>query len=201
MTANENASVKSADNAAGWIVWLNQYYLRYRPMTDPAVYAALIAFRDIAEQVRNRGSKLIFAGNGASASIAAHGSVDFTKQGKVRSINFNEANLITAFSNDYGYENWVARAMEAYADEGDVAVLISVSGSSPNLVEAARYAKERGMTVVTFTGNGSDNMLKTLGDVNFWIHSSAYNVVECVHMTWLTTVVDMVVGQAEYSVN
>lgn len=201
MTPNENASVKLADDAADWVHWLDQYYARYRPMTDPAVYAALMAFRDIAEQARARGSKLIFAGNGASASIAAHGSVDFTKQGKVRSINFNEANLITAFSNDYGYDNWVARAMEAYADEGDVAVLISVSGSSPNLVQAARYARERGITVVTFTGKGSDNPLKALGDVNFWIESSAYNVVECVHMTWLTTVVDMVVGQAEYSVN
>jgi D-sedoheptulose 7-phosphate isomerase len=183
-----------------WSPWLDAYYARYRPMTDPSIYPTLEAFRDLAQQVKDRGSKLMLAGNGASASVAAHGSVDFTKQGKVRAINFNEANLITAYSNDYGYENWVARAIESYGDDGDVVVLISVSGSSPNLIEAANYAKKRGMTVVTFTGKSADNPLKALGDINFWIDSGAYNVVECVHMTWLTTVVDMMIGEAEYSV-
>ena len=58
----------------------------------------------------NNGGKLLFAGNGASAAIANHASLDFTKQGKVRSLNFNESAFITAFANDYGYENWVENA-------------------------------------------------------------------------------------------
>ena len=68
-------------------------------------------------------------------------------------------------------------------------------------MKAAEYAREQGLTVVTFSGKKPDNPLRGLGDVNFWIDSSAYNVVEAVHMLWLTTVVDMVVGQAEYSVS
>jgi D-sedoheptulose 7-phosphate isomerase len=184
-----------------WNEWLDDYYKRYEPAFKPEIYEPLIAFRDLAIETRDNKKKMIFAGNGASASISSHGSVDFTKQGKVRSMDFNEPNLITAFSNDYGFENYLARLLGCYADDGDVVVLTSVSGTSPNVVNAAKYAKERGLKVVTFSGKSADNPLKAQGDINFWIGSAAYNVVESVHMLWMVTVVDMVVGQAEYSVN
>ena len=51
--------------------------------------------------------KIIIVGNGGSAAIASHFSVDMTKNGGVRCINFNESDLLTCFANDYGYENWV----------------------------------------------------------------------------------------------
>lgn len=185
-----------------WTAWLDDYFDRYkRAAFEQEIYAPLAAFHDLALAVRERKGKLMFAGNGASASIAAHGAVDFTKQGRVRSRDFNEPNLITCFSNDFGYENWIAKAVEHYADEGDAVVLISVSGRSPSVVNAANYAKERGLSVVTFTGSAADNPLKSTGDINFWMDSRAYNVVEGVHMMWLTTVVDMLVGQAEYAVS
>lgn len=185
-----------------WAGWLDDYFDRYkRAAFDPEIYAQLTAFHDLGLAVRQRKGKLMFAGNGASASIAAHGAVDFTKQGRVRSRDFNEPNLITCFSNDFGYENWIAKAVEHYADDGDAVVLISVSGRSPNVVNAAKYAKERGLPVVTFTGSAADNPLKSIGDINFWMESRAYNIVEGVHMMWLTTVVDMLVGEAEYAVS
>lgn len=187
--------------ARQWNAWLDDYFARFRPAFVPDVYPNLVAFRDLAVATREAGNKMIFLGNGASASIASHGAVDFTKQGKVRSMDFNEPNFITAFANDYGFQNYMARGLGCYADKGDVVVLISVSGTSPNIVEAAKYARENGLKVVTFSGKSPDNALRQLGDINFWIGSSAYNVVEAVHMLWLTTVVDMVVGQAEYSVN
>ena len=56
------------------------------------------------------GKKVIIAGNGGSAAMASHVAVDFTKAAGIRAINFNEADLITCFSNDYGYEHWVAQA-------------------------------------------------------------------------------------------
>jgi D-sedoheptulose 7-phosphate isomerase len=181
--------------------WLDEYFETYRRLGfGREAYGALKAFHDLCLDVRKTGNKLMFAGNGASASISSHGAVDFTKQGRVRAIDFNEPNLITCFSNDFGYENWIARAIERYGDKGDVAVLISVSGSSPNAVNAAKYAKEQGMKVVTFTGKSETNPLKMIGDINFWVPSAAYNIVEGIHMAWLTTVVDMLVGKAEYSV-
>lgn len=181
--------------------WLDGYFKRYTSAAfEPAHYETLIAFRDLVLETRAAGKKLMFAGNGASASIASHARVDFTKQGKCRSLDFNEPNLITAFANDYGFENFMARATEFFADAGDVLVLVSVSGTSPNCVEAAKYAKERGLKVVSFTGKSPDNPLRALSDIGFWMDSAAYNIVECTHMLWICTVVDMVVGEAEYSV-
>ena len=159
------------------------------------------AFKELAIGVKNNKNKLIFAGNGASASISSHAAVDFTKQAGVRSITFNEANIITCFSNDYGYDKWIATALDFYANDGDVLVLISVSGESPSVIEAAQKAKETGLKVVTFSGRNPENSLKALGDVNFWVDSNAYNIVECIHMMWITTVIDSVIGKSEYEVS
>lgn len=181
--------------------WLDDYFDRYkRAAFDPGIYPALSAFRDLVLDVKSRGNKLLFAGNGASASIASHARVDFTKQAGCRALDFNEPNLITAFSNDYGFENFMAAATRFFADPGDVLVFVSVSGTSPNCVKAAEYARSAGLKVVSFTGKSPDNPLRKLSDIAFWIDSSAYNVVECTHMMWICTVVDMVVGKAEYSV-
>jgi len=181
--------------------FINEYFEEYKRLAfNESVYSDLTAFKELALDVKARGKKMMFTGNGASAAIAAHGAVDFTKQGGVRGVTFNEADLITCFANDYGYENWMAKAVEFYGNEGDVIVLISVSGTSPSVVEAAKYSKSRGMKVVTFSGKTADNSLRQLGDINFWVDSRAYNIVECIHMMWLTTVVDLVIGKAVYLV-
>lgn len=181
--------------------WLDDYFARFKPAFDQANYKSLHEFHALCLKVRESNGKLIFAGNGASASIAAHGRVDFSKQGKVRGLDFNEPNLITCFANDFGYDNWIAKAVEHFADPQDAVVLISVSGRSPSVVNAAQYASERGLKVVSFTGSSPDNPLREASDISFFFESRAYNIVEAVHMMWLTTVVDMLVGSAEYSVS
>ena len=64
-------------------------------------------------------------GNGGSASIASHFSVDLSKNAKIKCINFNEANLLTCLSNDYGYEKWIEKALKIYGEQGDCLILIS----------------------------------------------------------------------------
>jgi D-sedoheptulose 7-phosphate isomerase len=140
--------------------------------------------------VRDRQRKVLLAGNGASAAIASHVAVDLTKTAGVRAMTFNEADLITCFGNDYGYENWVAKAVEFYGDPGDAAVLVSSSGRSRNVVVAAERARELGLTVVTLSGFDSDNPLRALGDLNLWVNNRSYNVVESTHQAWLLAVVD-----------
>ena len=130
--------------------------------------------------------------------MASHVAVDLTKQAGVRAVNYNEADLITCFANDYGYEHWVGKAIEFYGDEGDVVILISSSGSSQNMVNAVKSAKKLGMRVITFTGFNEDNLLKQGGDLNLWVNSSAYNVVENTHQMWLLLVCDLIIGNAEY---
>ncbi|MGD2090145.1 MAG: SIS domain-containing protein [Candidatus Aminicenantes bacterium] len=160
----------------------------------------IIEMRDMITRMEQEQGKMIFAGNGASAAIASHCALDFTKQAGVRAVSFNDPSLITAFANDYGYEYWVAKAIGFYAEPQDIAVLVSSSGQSPNMINAAKYAQEKEMKIITFTGFSADNPLKQLGDLNFWVNSSAYNIIECTHLIWLTTAIDLIIGKAEYPV-
>jgi len=148
---------------------------------------------DILLKVSGDGRKVIIAGNGGSAAMASHTAVDLTKNAQVRAISFNDADLITCFANDFGYEKWVEKSLEYYADKGDCAILISSSGSSDNIVNAAKKAKEMGMTVITFSGFASDNELRSIGDLNFYIESEEYNIVEMSHHVWLLALVDRII--------
>lgn len=141
----------------------------------------------------NRG-KIILAGNGGSAAMASHVAVDFTKAAKVRAINFNEADLITCFGNDYGYENWVTEAIRAYSDDNDLIILISSSGQSDNIVNAAKFSKEKNLDLITLSGFKSSNPLREIGDVNLWINSDNYNYVEMSHHIWLLALCDFVIA-------
>ena len=115
-------------------IWLDNYFERYKTASfEKSIYKNLSEFRDLVLTTRENGNKMMFAGNGASASIASHARVDFTKQGKCECLDFNEPNLLTAFANDYGYENVFSRSIDFFSKPGDVVVLISVSGTSPNL--------------------------------------------------------------------
>ncbi len=172
--------------------FLDEYFSYYKSiLSSTNVYRELIDFADICKRVKASGNKLIFAGNGASASISSHAATDFTQHAKVRTVCFNDHNLITCFANDYGYKSWVARALEAYADHGDVVVLISSSGSSPNIINAAKYARENGFEVVTFSGFSTENPLRQLGDLNFWLDSKLYNIVENTHLIWVLSVANI----------
>ena len=144
-------------------------------------------------EVHKSGKKIILVGNGGSAAMASHVAVDFTKSAGIRAINFNEADLITCFANDYGYERWVEKALEAYADPGDLVILISSSGKSLNMINGAKQAKAMDLSLVTVSGFLSDNPLKKLGDLNLWVGSSEYNIVEMTHHVWLLATIDYLI--------
>ena len=140
-----------------------------------------------------KGKKIVIVGNGGSAAMASHVTVDFTKAAGIRAINFNEADLITCFANDYGYEQWVAKALEAYADKGDLAILISSSGKSQNIINATKKGTEIGLSTITLSGFFKDNPLKKSGDLNLWVDSCEYNVIEMTHHIWLLAIVDYLI--------
>lgn len=141
-------------------------------------------------------------GNGGSASIASHFSIDLTKNGKIRCSNYNESNLITCFSNDFGYEKWVEKTIEYYGDKNDLVILISASGNSENMLNGAKIAKKKKfLKIVMFTGNNLNNKLKNLGDINFWVNSKSYNHIENTHQILLLSLVDLIIGKSEYPPN
>ena len=182
--------------------FLNDYFNEYNNLIyDRSIFSDIINSAELLRKLQKSNKKIILAGNGASAAIASHFALDFTKQAGVRAVNFNEPSMLTAFSNDYGYEDSFVQAMKFYADPGDVIILISSSGKSPNIVRAAEYAKTNNYNLITFTGFSPENPVKQQGGINFWVDSKAYNIIECIHMIWLTSIVDSLIGKAEYPVS
>lgn len=143
-------------------------------------------------KVKKKNGKLIFLGNGGSAAIASHCSVDFTKVCKIRSINFNEADLLTCYSNDFGQENWAKECLKSYADPKDLLIAISSSGNSANIVNACLYARSKNIEILTLTGFSKKNKVKKLGNINLWVESDKYNIIESVHQTFLLSICDYI---------
>ncbi len=163
----------------------------------------LIKVKKILVDTHNTGKKIMIFGNGGSAAISSHFSVDLTKNARIRCANYNESDLLTCFSNDYGYEYWVQKCIEFYGDVGDSIILISAGGNSLNMVNAAKFSKKEKKInkVITFTGNDKNNKLSKLGDINFWVDSKAYNHIENVHQILLLSLVDLIIGKTVYSPN
>jgi D-sedoheptulose 7-phosphate isomerase len=146
----------------------------------------------ILREIKNNKKKVILVGNGGSAAMASHVSVDLTKLCKIRAVNFNEADLLTCFSNDYGYENWIQKALSFYADKRDLVICISSSGESKNIINGAMFAKSMGCKVITLTGFYEKNKLKKIGHINLWLDSKSYNLIEMTHHIWLLSIVDFI---------
>lgn len=144
----------------------------------------------IIEISRNKG-KIIIVGNGGSAATASHVAVDMSLNSKIKAINFNESDLITCFANDFGYENWVKKALEIYAEKNDLLILISCSGNSKNLVNANKFAKKNNIKTVSLTGCNINNKLNNKKNyINIWIDSKDYNVIEIAHHLILLNIID-----------
>ncbi len=139
---------------------------------------------------KNNG-KVYIVGNGGSSSIASHVSVDFSKVANVTSDTFNNANLITCFANDYGHDNWIKEAIKAYTNQNDILILISSSGTSKNILNAANYCKENRIPLITLSGFKNDNPLFQLGNVNIHVPSNKYNFIEMAHHIILVSIVDI----------
>ena len=176
--------------------YLNDFSSLIKP--DKDIVSKLIQVRDIFLNTSKKKGKILIFGNGGSSAIASHVSVDLTKNARIRTVNFNEADLITCFSNDYGYDRWVEKSVDFYADKNDTLVLISSSGKSKNMLNACKAAKRKKIKVISFTGHLKQNPLSRIADLSLWVHSKAYNFVENTHQVWLLTVCDLIIGKREY---
>lgn len=112
----------------------------------------------------NRGNKIIFCGNGGSASDSSHlaaelvGRFEKDRDGiPAISLTENSSN-ITAIANDYGFDKVYSRQLESLGDKGDILIAISTSGNSPNVIEAIKKADELGIKCFGLTGNNGGLM-------------------------------------------
>jgi len=137
--------------------------------------------------------RIIFIGNGGSAGICSHLANDFSKNGHIPAIAFSDAAALTCISNDFGYEYVFAKQIEFHARKGDILVAISSSGQSPNIIKAVNAARALELLVITYSGFSSNNALRHLGDINFYIESSDYGLVEVSHLALAHMVLDYII--------
>jgi D-sedoheptulose 7-phosphate isomerase len=155
------------------------------------------AFRAALERilaVRSAPRKVMVVGNGGSAAIASHLQTDLVHSLGVRALVFTEPSTLTAQANDHGYEHAYGNLARLWAEPGDLMVAISSSGRSTNILNACRTAREQGAGLITFSGFGPDNPLRTLGDLNFYVASSAYGAVESAHAVLIHHLTDQVLA-------
>ena len=153
---------------------------------DPTIEQELDA---ACELVKSSG-KIFFLGNGGSNSISGHMMEDYGKMLRKRTLSFSDPSLITCYANDYGYEHAMAEYVKLHADAGDLLIVISSSGKSPNILNAVAEFQNIGGKVITLSGFGADNPLRTKGNVNFYCDASNYGLVECFHQVILHMVLD-----------
>lgn len=139
------------------------------------------------------GHKIMFIGNGASAAISSHMSSDFSKNGGIRSMAFNDPSLLTCISNDFGYKQVFKKSIEMFADKQDILFAISSSGKSENILQGASAARLKRCKLITLSGFDPNNPLSRLGDFNFYVPSHLYGHVEVIHHSICHCILDVII--------
>jgi len=137
-----------------------------------------------------KNGKLMFIGNGASASIASHMATDFWKNAGVPAVAFNDSSLLTCVSNDFGYEHVFEKPIQFFGQSDDVLIAISSSGQSENILKAVSAARELGIYIITLSGFKKNNPLRKMGHLNFYAPSMSYGLVEVAHHALCHFIVD-----------
>jgi|SRR3989344_4560707 len=152
---------------------------------------AMRVFHELLRKTADQQGITYVIGNGGSAGIASHFSVDLIKSLSIPSQTLYDSNIMTCLSNDIGYENVFSFPLERLLRTHDLLVAISSSGKSVNILKAAQVAKMRQAPLVTLSGFQPNNPLRTLGTLNFWIDRCDYGLVETAHFFLLHTIIDL----------
>jgi D-sedoheptulose 7-phosphate isomerase len=158
-------------------------------------------FFEALRKLRTNDSRVWIAGNGGSAATASHAVVDFTKTAaatgkkglRANALSENVA-LTTAFSNDVNFEASLGETLRSLCSPSDALLVISVSGTSPNLIYALRVARELGLTTLGLLGakgSGTANLY----DECILVDSEDYQIVENSHMTFIHWLVKKMVTE------
>jgi D-sedoheptulose 7-phosphate isomerase len=138
-------------------------------------------WQDLTLRVRRRRGTVFLIGNGASASMASHLAADLAKNAQVHTEVFSDLSLITAISNDMGYESVFAEPLARRARAGDMLVAISSSGRSPNILAAVRAARRCRLNIVTLSAMQPSNRLRRSGALNLYVPAPTYGFAESCH--------------------
>jgi D-sedoheptulose 7-phosphate isomerase len=179
---------KSSSDLEPWPVYLAAASAGLLELTVTGADGRALAVEDgfarwvqITRDGQTRGQHLYLAGNGASAMMASHFAADACKNAGLSAMAFNDAAMLTATANDVAFEEVFALPLRRLARTGDLLIVISTSGNSPNILRAVEAATSMSIQIVTLTGMSADNRARALGHLNFYVPSRRYGWVECAH--------------------
>jgi len=170
-------AIKSFDESASV---KHQFVREHAERIDQVVKLIATAFRE--------GRKVLLFGNGGSATDAAHIAAEFVGRYHRDRVPLPAIALatdiaaITCIANDYGYEELFARQIRAHGQKGDVAIAISTSGNSPNVLKGVETARAIGLTTIAWTG-GSGGKLAGMVDHPFVVPSKVTARIQEIHIT------------------
>ena len=188
-TAHDSASDPSRLQRT--IDWIGGYKAAQNRALDAVPAAAIAEVVELIRMAGAEGRRIFVCGNGGNAANAAHFTTDLGKGAsavaprpfKVLSLADN-VSWMTAIGNDYSFDELFVRQLENHAERGDLLILSSVSGSSPNLVAAARWAREHGLVTIALVG-GKRGTVAAHADHLIVIDDTHYGRVEDVQMNIL----------------
>lgn len=166
-------------------------------LRDPTSIAFIREAAHLIADCFERGGKLLIAGNGGSLCDAMHFAEELTgvfrqKRKALPAIALSCPGHLTCTANDLGFEGVFSRGVEAYGNPGDIFIALTTSGNSPNLVEAAKVAKENGLNVLCLLGK-EGGKLKGLGDLEWLVSGFRYSDrIQEAHMAAIHIIIEMV---------
>jgi D-sedoheptulose 7-phosphate isomerase len=171
--------------------WITSYVAGQSRALESVPVAEIAAVIDIVRRAGREGRRIFVCGNGGSAANAAHFVTDLGKNAseaagrpfRVLSLADN-VSWMTAIGNDYAYDDVFVRQLVNHSSPGDLLIVTSVSGSSPNLVKAAEFARREGLTTVALVG-GKRGRLAELADHLLVVGDTHYGRVEDAQMNIL----------------
>jgi len=170
------------------VKWLKEYIINYKMVIDSIPLEKVEELISVLENSLDTKRQIFVFGNGGSASNSSHFITDLGKGAsdvvgvrfKCMSLNEN-ISWITALGNDYAYEDIFMRQLENYADPDDIVLTMSVSGNSPNLVNAINWANQNNLHTIALVGGKKGQLADIAKDV-IVIDSTHYGHVEDAHM-------------------
>lgn len=146
---------------------------------------------ELIEKARDNRHSVFVMGNGGSAALASHFVCDLMKVGAVKAFDLScNAAVMTAYANDMGYENVFVEQLKILADKGDLIIVISGSGNSPNVVKAVEWANQFGIDTIGLIGFDGGK-LKQILDYSLVVDNYNIQLVEDYHSMLAHMIVDI----------
>jgi phosphoheptose isomerase len=183
--------------------FVDDYYRRFIEILTTFDKQPLQGILDLFLQLADNGGTLWVAGNGGSAAISDHTCCDTTKgthvdgQPPIRSVSLaSNGAMLTALANDIGYGEVYRHQLMYLLQPGDAVLLVSSSGNSPNVVNACKYAVDRGVPTIAFVGfKGGE--LSRMADHVVWIPIENYGIAEDTHQSLIHVMTQYIMAERE----